>query len=205
MTLGGNAVLLSFSLILHSQIFFLLLPLKNLKTKIMRRIFLIGFMGAGKTTIGKELSSQMNLSFIDLDHFIENRYHKTIRQIFEEKGEDAFRDMEQKTLREVAEFEEVVISTGGGTPCFHQNMLFMNEKGTTVYLKVSIEELIKRITLHKNVRPVLQGLSGNELNLFVEEIIAKRNPYYEQSHIIFNAETSDISTLCKRLNKEIVK
>ena len=171
----------------------------------MQRIFLIGFMGAGKTTVGKELSSQMKLSFIDLDHFIENRYHKTIRQIFEEKGEDAFRDMEQKTLREVAEFEDVVISTGGGTPCFHQNMLFMNEKGTTVYLKVSIEELVKRISLNKNVRPVLNGYSDNELNLFVEEIMAKRSPAYEQAQIIFSAETQDVSALCKQLSREIVR
>jgi shikimate kinase len=92
----------------------------------MQRIFLIGFMGAGKTSIGKELSVKMKCTFIDLDLFIERRYHKTIRQIFEEKGEEVFREIEQKMLHEVAEFEDVVISTGGGTPCFHQNMMFMN-------------------------------------------------------------------------------
>jgi shikimate kinase len=160
-------------------------------------------MGAGKTTIGKELASQMKLTFIDLDHFIENRYHKTIPKIFEEKGEEAFRDMEQKTLREVAEFEEVVISAGGGTPCFHQNMLFMNEKGTTIYLKVSIAELVNRISAHKNTRPVLKGLSDAELYRFVEDIITKRSPFYEQAHIIFDAETSDISALCYQLKLQI--
>ena len=168
----------------------------------MQRIFLIGFMGAGKTTIGKELASLMRLSFVDLDFFIENRYHKTIRQIFEEKGEGAFRDMEQKALQEVAEFEDVVISTGGGTPCFHQNMLFMNEKGTTVYLKVSIAELIQRISLNKSSRPVLKGYSDNGLKLFVEEIMAKRSPVYEQAQIIFHTEAQDISVLCKQLKHQ---
>ena len=171
----------------------------------MQRIFLIGFMGAGKTTIGKELASQMKLSFVDLDLFIENRYRKTIPQIFAEKGEEAFRDMEQKALHEVAEFEDVVIATGGGTPCFHQNMLFMNEKGTTVYLNVSIDKLIKRITLHQNTRPVLKGRSTGELKLFVEETIAKRSPFYEQAGIIFNTDMSDIALLCSQLKQEIFR
>ena len=170
----------------------------------MQRIFLIGFMGAGKTTVGKKLSSQMGLSFIDLDLFIENRYRKTIRQIFEEKGEDFFRELEQKTLREVAEFEDVIISTGGGTPCFHQNMMYMNEKGMTVYLKVSTDELVKRISLNKSARPVLTGHSGNGLNLFVEETITKRKPVYEQAHIVLDAETLDIATLCTQLQQKLV-
>jgi len=169
----------------------------------MQRIFLTGFMGAGKTTIGKELASQMKLSFVDLDLFIENRYRKTIPQIFAEKGEDIFREMEQKALHEVAEFEDVVIATGGGAPCFHQNMKFMNESGTTVYLKVSTEELIKRITLHQYTRPVLKGRSDSELKVFVEEMIAKRSPFYEQAHIIFNTVASEISTVCARLKQEI--
>ena len=170
----------------------------------MQRIFLTGFMGAGKTTIGKELASQMKLSFVDLDLFIENRYRKTIPQIFAEKGEDMFREMEQKALREVAEFEDVVVATGGGAPCFHQNMKFMNESGTTVYLKVSTEELIKRITLHQYTRPVLKNRSDSELKVFVEEMIAKRSPFYEQAHIIFNTDASEISTLCARLKQEIL-
>jgi shikimate kinase len=160
----------------------------------MLRIFLIGFMGAGKTTIGKELSTLTNCSFIDLDFFIERRYHKTIRQIFEEKGEEAFREIEHKMLREVAEFEDVIISTGGGTPCFYQNMQFMNGCGTTIYLKVSNKELVKRIQTHKSTRPMLKNLSGDELNRFVDETMSKRQPYYEQAKIIFSAELSDHST-----------
>ena len=158
----------------------------------MQRVFLIGFMAVGKTTIGKELSAKMKCSFVDLDLFIERRYYKTVRQIFDEKGEGAFREIEQKMLHEVADFEDVVISTGGGTPCFYQNMSFMNETGTTVYLKASNEVLFKRINLHKNTRPMLKDLSGDELFRFIEETITKRKQFYEQAQIIFNAKMDDI-------------
>ena len=173
----------------------------------MKRIFLIGFMGAGKTSIGKELSAKMKCSFVDLDLFIESRYHKTIRQIFEEKGEDVFREIECKALREVSEFENVVISTGGGTPCFHQNMMFMNEHGTTVYLKSSNDELVKRIKLNISARPLLKDFTDDRLSRFVEETIAKRRSFYEQARIIFSSENQTIalnaSALMKLLNSEV--
>ena len=170
----------------------LLLQIEN-RNNIMQRVFLIGFMGAGKTSTGKELSAKMKCSFIDLDLFIERRYHKNIRQIFEEKGEEYFREIECKALREVAEFEDVVISTGGGTPCFHHNMMFMNKLGTTVYLKVSNEELVRRINLNKNARPLLKDFSGDQLSRFVEETLAKRRPFYEQAQIIFAAEMQTVA------------
>ena len=129
----------------------------------MKRIFLIGYMGAGKTTVGKVLSQQLGLSFIDLDHYIEGRYHKTVGQLFAERGEEAFRDIERRMLREVAAFENVLVSTGGGAPCFFDNIEFMNEAGQTVYLKVSVEELAKRLELCKSTRPILKGRSGDEL------------------------------------------
>ena len=158
----------------------------------MQRVFLIGFMGAGKTSVGKELSAKMKCSFVDLDLFIERRFHQTIRQIFKEKGEEAFREIETKALREVAEFEDVVISTGGGTPCFNQNMKFMNEQGTTVYLKVSNEELVRRINLNKSARPLLKDFSGDELSRFVEETMANRKQFYEQAKIVYNIEKQGI-------------
>ena len=109
----------------------------------MQRIFLIGYMGVGKTTLGKALADRTGLSFIDLDLFIEGRYRKTIRQIFEAEGEEAFREIERKALHEVAEFEDIILSTGGGTPCFFDNMTYMNRVGTTVYLKASPEALTR--------------------------------------------------------------
>lgn len=154
----------------------------------MKRIFLIGYMGAGKTTVGKLLAAQLGLSFVDLDHYIEGRYHKSVRQIFQEKGEDEFRRIEQILLREVSLFEDILISTGGGSPCFGDNMAFMKEQGTTVYLKVSVEELTNRLEICKGTRPVLKGKTGEELKRFIAESLEIREPYYQQASIIFDAE-----------------
>lgn len=154
----------------------------------MKRVFLIGYMGAGKTTVGKQLAARMGLSFIDLDAYIESRYHKTVRELFAEKGEDAFRTIERNMLHEVGDFEDVLISTGGGSPCFFDNMQFMNESGTTVYLKVSVGELTKRLEMCKQTRPVLQNRSGADLFRFVDESIRQREPYYTQAAVVFEAE-----------------
>lgn len=163
----------------------------------------MGYMGAGKTTLGKTLSKSLNLSFIDLDYYIERRYHKEIRQLFAEKGEDGFRDIERRMLHEVAEFEDVLISTGGGTPCFFDNMQFMNQAGVSVYLKVSADELAKRLELCKQTRPVLKNRSGEELKAFISESLKTRLPFYEQAQIIFDAEKmdteDDVYTISKQL------
>ena len=107
----------------------------------MTRIFLTGYMGSGKTTLGRALAAEMGIPFIDLDHYIEKRYCKTIAQLFAEKGEEGFREVERRMLHEVGEFEDVIISTGGGTPCFFDNIEYMNAQGTTVYLDVPVERL----------------------------------------------------------------
>lgn len=171
----------------------------------MKRIFLIGYMGAGKTTVGKDLAKRLKLSFIDLDCYIEARYHRTVGQIFAEKGEEAFRDIERRMLREVAMFEDVLISTGGGAPCFFDNMEFMNEVGTTVYLKVSVEELAKRLETCKTTRPVLKGRSGDELRAFIGESLEKRTPHYTKASIVFEAEVmlteADVHNISEALEK----
>lgn len=162
-------------------------------------------MGAGKTTVGKELAMQMNLSFIDLDHYIEARYHKTIGQLFEEKGEDAFRDIECKLLHEVAMIENVVVSTGGGAPCFFDNMSYMNQTGITVYLKVSPKELAMRLELVKHTRPILKGRCGKELEQFIVDNLERRIPWYMQASVIFDAEKmltdNDITEIACTLKK----
>lgn len=173
----------------------------------MKRIFLIGYMGAGKTTVGKDLSKRLGLSFIDLDCYIEGRYLRTVSQLFAEKGEDAFREIERKMLHEVAMFEDVLISTGGGAPCFFDNMKFMNESGTTVYLQVSVEELAKRLEICKHTRPILQGHSGDSLVAFIAENLEKRNPYYTQASIVFDAEKmlteTDVNEISTTLKKRL--
>lgn len=167
----------------------------------MQRIFLIGYMGAGKTTLGQALSRRMNLSFIDLDKCIEQRYHKAIRQIFEDSGEAYFREMEWRMLREVAGFENVVIATGGGTPCFHDNMTFMNNAGTTVYLKVSVDELANRMEVHRHTRPVLQNRSGEELKQFIAASLEERSRFYEQAAIMIDTD----ATFCEGGTKCVVE
>ena len=154
----------------------------------MKRIFLIGYMGAGKTTVGKVLSRQLGLSFIDLDHYIEGRYHKTVGQLFAEKGEDAFRDIERRMLREVAAFEDVLVSTGGGAPCFFDNMEFMNRVGKTVFLDVHPDVLFRRLRVAKQQRPILQGKEDEELKAFIIQALEKRAPFYHQAQYIFNAD-----------------
>lgn len=173
----------------------------------MKRIFLIGYMGAGKTTVGKELARMTQLSFIDLDSHIEARYHRTVSRLFAEKGEEEFRRIEKRMLQEVATFEDVVISTGGGAPCFFDNMAFMRTSGLTIYLKVTVDELAKRLEVCKHTRPVLQGKSGEELKTFIAESLAKREDYYQQAEIIFNAEVmlteTDVHSISSQL-KQII-
>lgn len=169
----------------------------------MKRIFLIGYMGAGKTTIGKRLANELGLSFIDLDCFIENRYQQTVNQLFNQRGETAFRIIEQKLLHEISLFENTLISTGGGAPCFFDNMMFMNNVGTTIYLKVSVKELTNRLELCKHTRPLLKDKTKQELSDFITNNLIKRENYYSQANIIFDAEVlledTDVETISKEL------
>ena len=107
----------------------------------MRRIIIIGYMGAGKTTVGRQLGKALGIPFYDLDWYIEGRMRKTVPQLFAERGEEGFRQVERNMLHEVAEFEDVVLSCGGGTPCFFDNMDYLNQQGETVYLKATPEVL----------------------------------------------------------------
>jgi shikimate kinase len=149
----------------------------------MKRIFLVGYMGAGKTMFGKSLACRMNLNYIDTDHFIENRYRKRVTDIFASEGEERFRQIEHRILLEIAEFEDIVISTGGGLPCFNDNMTIMNNKGITVYLDVPAEALAERLGKNKNARPILKNRFGNELIDFIKEHLDTRKPFYEQAKI----------------------
>ena len=152
----------------------------------MKRIILIGYMGAGKTTLGKILARNLNLEFIDLDWYIENRYHQSVSQLFATRGEEGFRQVERNMLHEVAEFEDVVISAGGGTPCFFDNMEYMNTQGLTVYLKASAETLRTHLRMGKQKRPLIAQKSDEELDAFIRESLDKREEYYNQAHLIFD-------------------
>lgn len=155
---------------------------------IHKPLFLIGYMGVGKSTIGKALSKKLNIGLVDLDKYIENRYRKTIRELFDEKGEDAFRKIEQNALHEVARFENVIIATGGGTPCFFNNMEIMNRYGTTIYIKANVDELVARLLASKNIRPIIHGKLPKELITFVKKHLSERAHYYQKATITFETE-----------------
>jgi shikimate kinase len=142
-------------------------------------------MGSGKTTLGKRLAKKLNLQFLDVDLFIENRYHKTISSIFEEKGEDGFREIERRTLHEIAGFENIVISTGGGLPCFFDNIDVMNKAGITIYLKVNPDELANRLNSRKSNRPLIKGKTPEELKDFIQINLKKREGFYNKASIIY--------------------
>ncbi len=151
----------------------------------MRRLFLIGYMGAGKTTLGRAFAYAAGLAFVDLDWYIEGRYHQTVRQLFAERGEDGFRKIERKMLQEVAAFEDVVISTGGGTPCFFDNMDFMNTCGDTVFLDVRKEVLFRRLRVARQQRPLLAQKTDEELKTLIDEALEKRMPFYSKARYVF--------------------
>ncbi len=148
-------------------------------------------MGAGKTTVGKELAKALGLSFYDLDWYIESRMRKTVKQIFDEGGEEAFRNVERNMLHEVAEFENVVISCGGGTPCFFDNMDYMNRQGDTIYLQANPEVLVQHLKMGKGVRPLLQNKTGDELVQYIKTHLEEREPYYLKAKHILNVNVMD--------------
>ncbi|MBR1548959.1 MAG: shikimate kinase, partial [Prevotella sp.] len=144
----------------------------------MRRIILIGYMGSGKTTVGKALSRVTGMMFYDLDWYIESRMRKTVSQLFAERGEEGFRQIEYNLLHEVAEFEDVIISCGGGTPCFFDNIDYLNQQGDVVYLKATPEVLYSHLLMAKVERPLLKDKSPEELIAYITQHLGERAPYY---------------------------
>ena len=167
----------------------------------MNRIFLIGYMGSGKTTIGKLLATRLGYSFVDMDAHIEEKQFKTISQIFAEKGEHEFRLLEQKCLHEVAEYDNVIISTGGGAPCFFDNMEYMNSHGLTIYLKLTASELAGRLeAIGVSKRPLLANRKGEELRRFIAEGLSKREAHYEKANYSLSGDIDEtVEKICELL------
>lgn len=157
----------------------------------MTRIIIIGYMGAGKTTVGKALARELGLTFYDLDWYIEGRMRKTVPQIFAEKGEEGFRKIENAMLHEVAEFEDIVLSCGGGTPCFFENMEYLNRQGDTVYLKATPDVLYRHLKMGKTERPLLKNKTKEEMYRFIEEQLVQREPYYIKAKNVIDVSLMD--------------
>lgn len=155
----------------------------NGSSKTVGNVFLVGFMGSGKTHWGKIWAVNTRRSFIDLDEIIEKTAGKSIADIFEAKGEDHFREMEASALRSCALVQNSIIACGGGTPCFYDNMKWMNGHGTTIYISCTVPEILQRVKLELKKRPLIKKLNKSELIFFIEQKLKEREPFYEQAKI----------------------
>ena len=152
------------------------------------RIFLIGFMGSGKSHVGRQLAKAAQMPFLDLDDYMEQHEQRSITSIFAQEGEAAFRQMERAALHRTAELPEAVIACGGGTPCFFDNMDWMNRHGVTVYLKTPVDILFQRLKAGKNKRPLLATLDDAALQNYISNKLNEREPFYLQAGVIYHVQ-----------------
>jgi shikimate kinase len=155
------------------------------------RIFLIGFMGSGKTHWAKQLASQLKIPFFDLDSVIEEKEQRTIAQLFADRGEEAFRMKEKETLEQlIDEYPSMVLSTGGGTPCFFNNIERMKKYGVVVWLNTHVEILLSRLMKEKETRPLIKNLSDDDMRAYIIRKLNERRMYYEQADVVIDNEHS---------------
>lgn len=165
-------------------------------------IYICGFMGCGKTTEGKKIANEIGFNFIDLDDYIVNKFNKSIVDLFNDVGEEEFRNIETTALKECTNNNsETLIATGGGTPCFNNNLEFMKCNGYLIYLKLNEQELLKRLSNAKTNRPLIKDKNNEEMLLYIENLLKVREVFYNQADIIVDANHIDISNL----NQEIMK
>ncbi|ATL49845.1 shikimate kinase [Chitinophaga caeni] len=164
-----------------------------------RRIFLLGFMGAGKTYWGKQLAEHLGLPFYDIDEVIVEEEGMPVSDIFAEKGEDYFRMRETEVLKDVSEQPEFLVSCGGGTPCFSDNMDWMNNQGITVWINPSIETMVERLQRKKYKRPLIQDLTDDDLSAFVEKKLNERIQFYQLSQKIITADELSLDYLINEI------
>src|SRR5690554_2323440 len=165
-----------------------------------KSVFLIGFMGVGKTTLGKKIAKKSGLPFIDLDQEIETSFEMSINSIFDKYGETFFRKEETKMLNKlINNYPEAIISVGGGLPCFNDNMKLMNRAGLTCYLQRPAKELFHRLKNSKENRPLLTGKSDAELLQYIEVKLLEREVFYSKAKIIVYRDQQDVSSLMKLL------
>ena len=167
-------------------------------------VYIIGFMGSGKTTAGEKLASLLGWSFVDLDEEIEKNEGKTIPQIFLQNGEDHFRAVETEVLRSISTGKNTIISTGGGSPCHDDNMDFMLRTGVTVYLKMTPSQLAARLLNEKGDRPLLKNIPDDKLVVFIGEKLKQRERWYSRSNIIINGMDLDIKDLYAAVKTSLI-
>lgn len=164
------------------------------------RIFLLGFMGSGKSHWGRLWAAAHNFNFIDLDEELEKQEQKTVAAIFETRGEDYFRQKETILLRSLTAQSNSIVSCGGGTPCFFDNMAWMNKNGLTIFLEASTQFILKNIKNEKDKRPLIKDKDDAEILFFIEQKLKERQPYYSKAKIILQAEDLNIDSIKKVIN-----
>lgn len=171
--------------------------------RVRDKIYFVGFMGSGKTTLGKKLAALLGWTFIDLDKEIEQKTGMTIPEIFSELGEAHFRKVESEVLRESSSVKGAVVSTGGGAPCHDQNMDFMLSNGLTVYLKLTPAQLRARLTGSGTERPLIRDLEKEDLLTFIETKLTEREKFYSRAGMIVDGFDPDVNELLKQIRKLI--
>jgi shikimate kinase len=162
-------------------------------------IFLVGFMGSGKSTVGRGLARRLGYTFIDMDARLEGEHGMSINEIFEKLGEKAFREMENNLLKEMVSRQDAVISTGGGLPCTGNNMDLINRNGVSIYLKMEPSALLDRLSRGKSRRPLIRHLSRQELETFIYEKLREREPVYLRAHHTVSGLNVDMDSLVEIL------
>jgi shikimate kinase len=165
------------------------------------KIFLIGFMGSGKTTLGKQLAESLGYQFIDQDYLIEEEENMTINEIFNTKGESKFREIERYILTKLTKSDNIVVATGGGAPCFFDNAETMKTKGFSIYLRVSPQALFERLRNAQATRPLIKNKTDHELQNFIKMKLQEREPFYLNSSISIQSDTISCQDLLNEIRK----
>ncbi len=165
----------------------------------LKKIFLIGFMGSGKSTFGKKLAKELNTTFIDLDKVIEEKAKCSVADIFKYLGEDTFRAMESEALKSFEHLEGFVMATGGGTPCYFSNIDYINDQGISIYIELDTKSIYNRLVNAKNVRPTIKGKNQEELMKFIIETFQNRKAIYERATFKVNGLNLDVNNIVELL------
>lgn len=155
------------------------------------KYYLVGYMYSGKSTFGRRLAEERGMAFLDLDHAFEERYHYTVPRFFSQFGESAFRKLESQLLRSTADLDNVVIATGGGTPCHSGNMDFILANGTAIYLQMNVNDLVVRAIRSHNPRPLMRGLSESDLRTKISTQLKEREVFYLRAHVVLNGNNPE--------------
>ncbi|MDY0027294.1 MAG: shikimate kinase [Lentimicrobium sp.] len=162
-------------------------------------VFIVGYMGSGKSTVGKKVAGKLGYKFVDMDVLIVDLVGESIPEIFSSKGEDAFRQLERSVLQSLCSRSNTVVSTGGGAPCFFDNMKLMNNSGITVYLNMQVRSLSDRLQKSKLERPLLPAMPADDLEQYISRHLTERIPYYNEARLVVKGENADIDHLVKSI------